>query len=102
MTPPPLSLLDLLSLPFLLAGALFIGAGTAGLLRFPDGLSRLHAVTKTDTAGLGLIAVGVAVREGSLPVAAKLLLIAGLVMIGSAVNCSLMAWQASRDLRGED
>ncbi|MFZ0175328.1 MAG: monovalent cation/H(+) antiporter subunit G, partial [Pseudolabrys sp.] len=30
------------------AGAFFFMAGTVGLLRFPDTLTRLHALTKVD------------------------------------------------------
>ena len=30
-------------------------AGTVGLLRFPDTLTRLHALTKVDNLGLGFI-----------------------------------------------
>ena len=37
------------------AGAFFFMAGTIGLLRFPDTLTRLHALTKVDNLGLGLI-----------------------------------------------
>ena len=37
------------------AGAVFFLAGTVGLLRFPDSLTRLHALTKADNLGLGLV-----------------------------------------------
>ena len=40
------------------AGAFFFLAGTVGLLRFPDALTRLHALTKADNLGLGLIVLG--------------------------------------------
>ena len=39
-------------------GSLFFLAGTIGLLRFPDTLTRLHALTKADNLGLGLIVLG--------------------------------------------
>jgi multicomponent Na+:H+ antiporter subunit G len=39
-------------------GSLFFLAGTLGLLRFPDTLTRLHALTKADNLGLGLIVLG--------------------------------------------
>jgi len=39
-------------------GALFFLAGSLGLLRFPDTLTRLHALTKADNLGLGLIVAG--------------------------------------------
>jgi formate hydrogenlyase subunit 3/multisubunit Na+/H+ antiporter MnhD subunit len=40
-------------------GAFFFLAGTVGLLRFPDTLTRLHALTKADNLGLGLIMRGI-------------------------------------------
>lgn len=49
---------NVLSLAALGGGVLFFVAGTVGLLRFPDVFSRLHAVTKADTVGLGLGACG--------------------------------------------
>jgi len=39
-------------------GAVFFLAGTLGLLRFPDTLTRLHALTKADNLGLGLVVLG--------------------------------------------
>ena len=39
-------------------GAFFFLAGTVGLLRFPDTLSRLHALTKADNLGFGLVVLG--------------------------------------------
>ncbi|HEX9168314.1 MAG TPA: monovalent cation/H(+) antiporter subunit G, partial [Roseiarcus sp.] len=39
---------DLFSIATIAAGVLFFLAGTVGLLRFPDALSRLHALTKAD------------------------------------------------------
>ena len=49
------ALLDLFTTVALVLGALFFLAGVVGLLRFPDTLSRLHALTKADNVGLGLI-----------------------------------------------
>jgi hypothetical protein len=43
----------------------FIG-GTVGLLRFPDVHSRLHALTKADNLGLGLISMGLVVQADML------------------------------------
>lgn len=70
-----MSVLDLVSALFVLAGALFFLAGTAGLLRFPDVYTRLHALTKADNLGLGLTAVGLALRAESLTAALEVLLI---------------------------
>ena len=41
-------------------------AGTVGLLRFPDALTRLHALTKADNLGLGLIVLGLLPRADGL------------------------------------
>ena len=69
------------------AQALFFLAGTVGLLRFPDPLSRLHALTKADNLGLGLIVVGLLPQVAGVLAAAKLVavwLVAQLV--GTAVT----------------
>jgi multicomponent Na+:H+ antiporter subunit G len=50
--------LDALTIITVSAGAFFFLAGTVGLLRFPDALSRLHALTKADNLGLGLVVLG--------------------------------------------
>jgi multicomponent Na+:H+ antiporter subunit G len=50
--------LDLFSYVAIGAGAFFFLAGTVGLLRFPDTLTRLHALTKADNLGLGLVVLG--------------------------------------------
>lgn len=39
-------------------GAAFFFAGWVGLERFPDSLSRLHALSKVDNLGLGLVIIG--------------------------------------------
>lgn len=51
-------LLDVYTVILVTLGALFFLAGTLGLLRFPDTLSRLHALTKADNLGLGLVVLG--------------------------------------------
>jgi multicomponent Na+:H+ antiporter subunit G len=51
-------LLDCYSVVLVTLGALFFLAGTVGLLRFPDTLTRLHALTKADNLGLGLVMLG--------------------------------------------
>jgi multicomponent Na+:H+ antiporter subunit G len=47
--------LDIVTITAVSAGAFFFLAGTVGLLRFPDPLMRLHALTKADNLGLGLV-----------------------------------------------
>ena len=73
------------------AGSLFFMAGTVGLLRFPDSLSRLHALTKADNLGLGLIVVGLLPQVGALAEALKLIGIWLLVQFSGAIVAQLVA-----------
>ncbi len=82
---------EFLTLFLLLAGAGFFLAGTLGLLRFPDVYTRLHALTKADNVGLGLIVAGLALQADSLAVMGKLLLIWLLVLLASASVAHLVA-----------
>ena len=72
-------------------GSLFFMAGTVGLLRFPDTLSRLHALTKADNLGLGLIVVGLLPQVGALAEALKLIGIWLLVQFSGAIVAQLVA-----------
>jgi multisubunit Na+/H+ antiporter MnhG subunit len=47
---------------------LLFHGGHGGLLRFPDPLTRLHALTKADRLGLGFIAVGLLAALKLIPV----------------------------------
>lgn len=89
--------LDAVSLAAIGAGLVFFLAGTVGLLRFPDTLTRLHALTKADTLGFGLIAIGLAPQAPDVATAAKLLAIWGLVLIAAAATSQLIARHARRE-----
>jgi len=90
------TLLDVLGIVLVLVGMPFFLAGTVGLLRFPDALSRLHALTKADSVGLGFVAVGLALQADSLLAAMKPLLVWLLVLVSGAVVSSLIAAHAVR------
>lgn len=87
---------EFLTLFLLLVGVGFFLAGTVGLLRFPDVYSRLHALTKADNVGLGLIVAGLILQAESLAVMGKLLLIWLLVLIASASVAHLVSRTALR------
>jgi multicomponent Na+:H+ antiporter subunit G len=88
--------LDTFSVLAIGAGALFFLAGTVGLLRFPDTLTRLHALTKADNLGLGLVVLGlVPLADGALG-ALKLVFIWLLVLVASATVSQLIARVAQR------
>lgn len=82
---------DLLAAALLLGGGFFFLAGTVGLLRFPDVYTRLHALTKADNVGLGMMVAGLALQAESWPVAGKLLLIWLLVLVAGASVAHLVA-----------
>lgn len=75
----------------LIIGAMFFLAGTLGLLRFPDVFTRLHALTKADNVGLGLIVLALALQAESWAVVAKLILIWLLVLLAGASVSYLIA-----------
>lgn len=83
--------LDLLSAVLIIGGLFFFTAGTAGLLRFPDLSSRLHAITKADT--LGLILAGVAVQAGDPWTMAKLAVVWLFALVAAAVAATALAGQ---------
>jgi multicomponent Na+:H+ antiporter subunit G len=89
---------EAIALALMLPGAALFLAGTVGMLRFPDAVSRLHALTKADGLGLVLIALGAAVAAGSAGVALRLLLICALVALSGALGAHLIA----RFVRGEE
>lgn len=82
---------ELVSVVLIAAGAGFFLAGTVGLLRFPDVYTRLHALTKADNVGLGLIVAGLVLQAPNWVVAGKLMLIWLLVLVASASSCHLVA-----------
>ncbi len=82
---------EFLTLLLVALGGFFFLAGTVGLLRFPDVYTRLHALTKADNLGLGLIVVGLALQAESWFVVGKLLLIWVLVLISGASVAHLIA-----------
>jgi multicomponent Na+:H+ antiporter subunit G len=90
------ALLDLFTMVAVSAGAFFFLAGVVGLLRFPDTLSRLHALTKADNVGLGLIVIGLLPQAGSVLAALKLLLVWLLVLLAASTVGQMMARVARR------
>jgi multicomponent Na+:H+ antiporter subunit G len=90
------AVLDLFTIVLVLAGAVFFLAGVVGLLRFPDTLSRLHALTKADNVGLGLVVIALLPQAGSIATGFKLLLIWLLVLLASATVGQLIGRVARR------
>lgn len=90
--------LDVFTVLLVAGGALFCVAGTVGLLRFPDPLSRLHALTKADNLGLGLIVLGLLPRADGPVAALKLVVVWLLVQLAGASVAQLIAREARRGM----
>jgi multicomponent Na+:H+ antiporter subunit G len=87
-------MLDALSILLIISGTGFYLAGSIGLLRLPDVYSRLHALTKADNLGLGLLTAGLALHAHDLLIALKLVLIWLAVLAASATSAHLIAQHA--------
>ena len=96
-----MSLADAACAVLVLAGAGFFLAGTVGLLRFPDTLTRLHALTKADNLGLGLVVAGLALRAGSWTDVLQLALVWLLALATAATVAQLLAGAIRRDGNGD-
>jgi multicomponent Na+:H+ antiporter subunit G len=75
----------------IVVGAGFFVVGTVGLIRLPDTLSRLHALTKADSLGLGLVALGLLPFAESIGEALLPILAWALVMLSGATAAQLIA-----------
>ena len=89
-------MINALSSLLILAGLFFYIAGSIGLLRLPDLYSRLHALTKADNLGLGLLTAGLALQMPNLMTALKLVIIWLAILVASATSAHLIARHARR------
>ena len=72
-------------------GVFFFLAGTIALLRFPDSPSRLHALTKADNLGLGLVVLGLLFQVEGPFAALKLFSVWLLTLLAGATVTQLIA-----------
>jgi multicomponent Na+:H+ antiporter subunit G len=90
-------LVDIFTVLAVSAGAFFFMAGTVGLLGFPDTLTRLHALTKADNLGLGLVVIGLLPRVDGPLAGLKLICVWLLVLLAGATVSQLNARAAVDD-----
>lgn len=86
-----MSAAELFTLVACAAGVFFFLAGSVGLVRFPDSFSRLHALTKADNLGLGLIVLGLVPQLPDGWSIAKLVLVWFLAILAAATVAQLAA-----------
>jgi multicomponent Na+:H+ antiporter subunit G len=84
------ALLDLWTVVAVTCGLIFFVAGTVGLLRLPDTLTRLHALAKADTLGAGLIVLGLLPQANGVLAGLKLIAVWALVLLSSATVAQLI------------
>lgn len=94
--------IEWLSAVLVAAGGAFLLSGTVGLLRFPDTLSRLHALTKADNLGLGLVCLGLAVIDGTISGILTLAFVWLFAMVAATFSAFLIAGWEVETRPGED
>lgn len=67
--------IEILSWFLILSGSFFVVVGAVGIYRFPDFWARLHAASISDSAGVILLLLGMALQAGLTLITVKLLLI---------------------------
>lgn len=89
--------LDVLSAVLLAGGAFFLVSGALGMLRFPDFYTRIHAAGITDSAGAGLILLGLLPHVPDWGVAVRLLIIMLFLVLTAPTATHILAHAARRD-----
>ncbi len=82
--------LDIVSLICLTGGVFFLFVGTVGLLRLPDIYNRLHATTKCDTLGAGLVLLSLALQS-SFAVGVRLALLIIFILVTNPTAAHVIA-----------
>ena len=90
------ALLDLISAVFILIGAMLCLGAAIGLVRFPDVLCDMHAITKPQVLGLIAVTLGIALSLRTWWAAGLCVLIIVLQLMTAPVSANLVARSASR------
>ena len=82
---------DILGWALVLGGCFFTVVGAFGLIRLPDVYTRIHSAGIVDTAGAGLLLIGLTLYGGFTIVTIKLLLILAFIFFTSPTACNALA-----------
>jgi len=74
-----------------LLGALLTVVGAAGVLRFPDVYTRIHAASITDTGGATLLLLGLGLMSGLQFATLKLVIVWAFIMLTSPAAAHALA-----------
>ncbi|MDH3668563.1 MAG: monovalent cation/H(+) antiporter subunit G [Paracoccaceae bacterium] len=78
-------------------GGFFYVIGAVGLNRMPDLFTRMHAVSVSDTLGVGLLTLGMAIHSGASLITVKLLIVVLVLWTTGAVASHALARAALHD-----
>lgn len=87
---------SILAAALIIAGGIFFLIGTIGLLRLPDFYTRVHAVTKCDALGAGMVLLGLAVLAGFDGNGIRIIALIALVLLSSPTAGHALARAAWR------
>lgn len=85
------TLATILAMMAILGGLFFFLVGTVGLIRLPDAFTRMHATTKADTLGAGLILLGLMIYIGFELTSVKLLIIIIFIWVTNPTSAHIIA-----------
>lgn len=74
----------------LLGGSAFMMVATIGALRLPDFYTRMHAITKAGTLGIGLILLGIALFFGDLSMTTRAVAVFAFVLFTAPVSAHMI------------
>lgn len=84
-------LLNGLAIIMLIGGSFFFLVGTIGLIRLPDAFTRMHATTKCDTLGAGMILVSLMIHQGFHLNSVKLFIILLFILLTNPTAAHIIA-----------
>ncbi len=83
---------------FLVLGSALAMIGGIGVVRFGDVFARMHAAAKAPTLALILVAIGAALRIGTLLAATTLMLVVVLALLSSPVGAHAVSRSSRRQM----
>jgi len=93
--------IDIIIILFLISGLFFFFVGVVGLLRMPNVFARMHATTKCDTMGAGLVFSALIMWQGFTFISANILLILVFVWITNPTAAHAIAKTAYQRMEAE-
>ena len=92
---------DVVSAVLLLAGAVLAVIGAAGVVRFRDPLSAMHASTKPATLGVVFCGLGALLRVDDAGAISKIVVIVALQLVTAPIGAHMLARAISRDEKSD-